>query len=349
MSYYSYGGNLQIKNPKFPIKEKSELYELVGHILGDGFISIEPARTSTYTNTSKELINRFCYLLNKIFGKVETGVYEDKRFNAESIIMPKIISIILIQFFPELLSKTAPERLFRGNQKNIISFVRGFFDDEGCVTTSSIIVTSKNRKILEDISKLLISANLISSRNLSLTPKKQLFILTIKGRSIIDYFGRIGFVHPEKQEKLKIEVDRKLHPHKPKGEGKTKSEIVNLLFQKPMSVNELSAIIGIQQQILRKHLKSLANSQNVEVICRAKYKTPIYHSVKIFESQEETNQNKIINILTIGLPLSTREISNKIGLSKDQTLIYLRRLEEQRLISFNEDNRTFYWRLNESR
>ena len=41
VSYKSYGGKKVVEKPTLPIKESQELYELVGHVIGDGHISIE--------------------------------------------------------------------------------------------------------------------------------------------------------------------------------------------------------------------------------------------------------------------------------------------------------------------
>ena len=67
LMYRMQAGNL-IKNPKFSIKESSQLTRLLFHLLGDGY-SGKKGQNAGYRNTCKELLEEFKEDL-KIFGDV---------------------------------------------------------------------------------------------------------------------------------------------------------------------------------------------------------------------------------------------------------------------------------------
>ena len=213
-AYKAYRGRTWIREPVFPIIESPFITELLGHILGDGSISIKKGCTSTYTNTSKKLINEFKRLCENAFGKISLTTCTDKRFGAQTVILPQPLAKVLVNFYPEIIHKEFPKKLMELPKEHQISFIRAFADDESCVTTSAIVYTLKNKNVLNEIRNLHLGLSFKEEWLSEVKKKASIHVFSIKGKGLLYFNKLIGFKHSEKQRLLGIEVKRKTEKRK---------------------------------------------------------------------------------------------------------------------------------------
>lgn len=342
-SYKSYNGKTWIKNPLLIVKVSPHLLEILGHSIGDGFITLKKTRNSTYTNTSKKLVNDFKILCNKVFGEVELTTYIDKRFDAETVILPRIISVILAKFFPGVLNKKISSSIFNLSKEEIIPLIRAFADDESCVTTSAINYTQKDKAVLEDIRKLHLLIGFKEENLTSVKRKKDIHNFSIIGKGLIYFYENVGYKHPNKMRDLEVEVKRKNNKRTIKTIDTTKKEITHFLST-PKTIKELSAIIGVQPIRIRKHIKKLEKGGYVKIIAYKKYKVPLWAKIKDYQLIGNRRKDEIIDFLKDN-QLSTLKISKRIGLSKDRLLTYLHELKKGDKINYEVKGRTYIWYL----
>lgn len=341
-AYKAYTGRKWIMKPKLPIVECPELYELIGHIIGDGHISIEKGKTGGYTNTSRELIAEFELLINKVFGDVKLTLNEDKRFNAFQVLLPRSISLFLARQFPEILRKDVPHIPL----KYAAPFIRAISDDESCVCTSEIKFVFKNKSALEYIRKLMLKMGFKHEWLTNVRSKADIYAFSVKGDGLIFFNSAVKFKHPDKAEQLNIEIKRKTTMRKIKSMDQTKFEITELL-DSPKTSRELSNLIGVEIYRMIKHLKELRSLGYVKTSGYAKYNVPIWIRIKNYKIIHEQRKERILEFLNTST-LCTREIAEMLSLDKDTIMKYLHELKESGNINYEVRGKTYFWRKNES-
>lgn len=110
----------------------------------------------------------------------------------------------------------------------------------------------------------------------------------------------------------------------------------------PQTAKELSALIGVQSTIIRKHIKSLRAEGYVKVIAYKKYNVPLWIKLKDYRLIDEKRKDKKINFLKNNQS-STLKISIKLGLGKDRALTYLHQLKEEKKVSYKIKGKTYIW------
>lgn len=195
-----------IKNPKFPIKECSELTRLLFHLLGDGYAG-KKGESGNYRNTYQELLEEFKEDLT-IFGDIP--VYEQKF----SIKFPQVLAKIIEEYY-KINSRTYESqistKIFQIPKKNLYLGIRAFADDEGTIYPNSIRISSANYNLLSGIKQILSYLNLKSNEIKSQQNLKARFGKTyyLDIRDIEKYHKNIGSTHPRKKELLYEYVKRK--------------------------------------------------------------------------------------------------------------------------------------------
>jgi len=342
-SYRSYKGRKIIKDPIIKIIESKELTEIAGHMLGDGYLTIKKAASSSYVNISDSLIESFKDLCNKVFGNVDLSIYRDKRFDAKEIKLPNQISLILTNFYPELLDKKVPIRILELPKEFIKSFLRAFADDESCVTTSAITYTQKDKGVLDEIRKLHIVCGFKEDWLTKVKRRGNIYTFSIIGKGLIYFQENIGFKHSNKKRDLGFEVSRKNNKRTIDKIDTIKKEITDFL-NKPKTIKELSVLIGVQPTIIRKHMKYLKEYNYVKIVQHMRYNVPLWIKVNDYKLRDDVRKEKILNFL-LDNKLSTLEISKKIDLSKDRLMTYLYNLKKEGKIDYTVKGRTYIWHL----
>ncbi|MBW2995392.1 hypothetical protein KY312_03490, partial [Candidatus Woesearchaeota archaeon] len=273
-AYKSYKGRTWIEKPKLVIKESPILLEILGHCIGDGYITLKKSQNSTYTNTSKKLVKDFKILCKQVFGNVELTTYSDRRCDAETVIIPRIITSILTKFFPGVCNKKISSHILNLPKKKIIPFIRAFADDESCVTTSAICYVQKDKETLEYIRKFHLLVGFREENLTQIKEKSGIYKFSIKGKGLKYFHENVRYKHPDKINYLEVEVKRKRNKRKINTIDTTKKEITEFL-NTPKTIRELSASIGRQPNVIIKHMKKLKEEGYVKRVANKKYKNPI--------------------------------------------------------------------------
>jgi len=203
--YVVKSNNLSRSNSiKLPEESSEELMEFLGLLVSDGNIS-KKDDSVTFANNDQELITRFKALLEKLFNITKTKKYNDERL----IVYSKTLVMFLKQMGFKYNNKLKiPGYFYELPKKQIMSFVRGYFDGDGTVSMTSNYPTPKlfsiSRDFLHDLQSLLqIKLGISTKLNLHKTPKGRVYELSIRG-----YRGRLKFLDigsssPVKMKRLK--------------------------------------------------------------------------------------------------------------------------------------------------
>lgn len=156
VSYRAWNGWI-VKNPKLPLIESPEFYNIVFHIIGDGNAS--KRHPPFYCNKSPELIQEFIKNL-QIFGDIETH----KIIREDGLIIikfPKAITDILSHILNINFVRPTklPKNIFHASLDCKIAAIRAFIDDEGHVSDIFVVV-QKSRKLLREFNRLLSNFNI---------------------------------------------------------------------------------------------------------------------------------------------------------------------------------------------
>ncbi len=193
---------------KLPDKTSPELLELLGLIVSDGNISNKGDSIGFY-GKDLDLINRFKYLVNKIFGISNFG--EKNQGNVFGVI---VYSKLLIKYlsllgFTNENKENIPSYFFTLKKPEIQSFIRGYFDGDGTVSKIKIkgmtyptpVIYSKKKEFLSQMQSLmLLKLNISCKLKEHNTPKGLMYKLVVRGNE-----GRIKFLEIEPISKHKLE------------------------------------------------------------------------------------------------------------------------------------------------
>ncbi len=197
-----------ILNPKLPLKESPEIYRILGHLIGDG--SASENHTPYYCNNNEFLRDQFKRDL-QIFGEVKTN---DRTFNpTPGVCFPVTLSDILAHIFQ--VQFTNPDRLppqvFFTSIENKKLLLQSLYDDE-CTTSVHLIISFKNKNLLEDTRKLVNSFGIETGSIIFKKDKlksKPTWAFRIKNKELVKFQKLIGLSHPLQKQKLKTLIDIK--------------------------------------------------------------------------------------------------------------------------------------------
>jgi len=189
------GGN---SNPMKLPQNFEEFFYLAGLFLGDGSGKKFIAGKEELAKKTQEI----CRNLG-----IETKRVESKNRTPEIHANLTLVKIFESLFDYPLKKKShnirISEFIFKSENKQIASFLKGYFDTDGCVEKSrrAVTISSASKKMIEDLHLLLLRFGCISIKEKDNT-------LTISGISAINFEKEIGFGLKEKAEKLKILVEK---------------------------------------------------------------------------------------------------------------------------------------------
>jgi len=218
--------------PTFPIKIDKNLGSVIGHILGDG--SIDGRYTQPfYSNQNKRLLEEFLISMQKSLGVMpRIWIQEANGFNLKNpwirrvssideipdgmqagLFYPTISGIVLHAIFGKFAigeRKKITPQIKNSNIEFKKSLIRAFFDDEGTVQPEEIGVFQDNKKLLEDIRKMLIELGIVPNKVTSyLKGNKKHYKFTITGYyNFLKFAKTIGFTSAQKQSKLLENITR---------------------------------------------------------------------------------------------------------------------------------------------
>jgi SpoVK/Ycf46/Vps4 family AAA+-type ATPase/intein/homing endonuclease len=227
-------GKVTIKNKnlprsnfiKLPKKTSPELLELLGLIVSDGNISGKGDSIGFY-NKNPDLINRFQFLITKVFG-IENFKEKNQKGVLGSIVYSKLLTKYLeILDFTNKNKEHIPSYFFNLPKKEIQSFIRGYFDGDGTVSKLKIkgmvyptpVLYNVKREFLSQLQSLMLLKLEISCKlKKHNTSKGLMHKLVVRGNEGRVKFLDIGAISKHKSDALKEikKVDRvKEHENTP--------------------------------------------------------------------------------------------------------------------------------------
>lgn len=285
-AYKSKGKSLLINNPNLPIRESPELFRIMAHMMGDG--SANKNNVNYFKNFDKSIYDEFANDLRYVFGNLELSL------NKDNIVFPISITHILSKFYNinfGTFNAEIPKKLLELSSQCAGAFIQGFFDDEGSVSTSCARFYSYNKKLLQGVRSILIKKfpGIKSITSIKDRVKKTgvEYYFSINADGLKSFYNLIGCVHPCKKEKLEFYLKRKNKDWNHRGNGDTKSKILESLSDNPKTIYELSRDLIVSRETVRTHLfgyyaerkknaKGLIEQRFVKIKEFGKYNTAIF-------------------------------------------------------------------------
>lgn len=148
----------EIKYPKFD----ENFANLLGHLFFDGSVCYSKGKYMlSYTNSSETAITNFVNLLEFCFGLKNPGItkYKGKNIDWYEAIMysKKAYNFLLTLSYSFSTTKNigVPKFIFESNNWVKSSFLRAFWDDEGCISNKGVLSGfSNSKKMIRDLVKL---------------------------------------------------------------------------------------------------------------------------------------------------------------------------------------------------
>ncbi|MEM5794160.1 MAG: LAGLIDADG family homing endonuclease [Candidatus Aenigmatarchaeota archaeon] len=267
----------KVTEVKLPIIESPELALLVAKGMGDGSIEKDTFRFS-FWNNERKLVKEVCDCVNKAIGRTRGTIIKLKDGRIQVKFCP-FVGFVLHRAGVPVGNKTlqcfdVPEWIKNGSKEIKLSFLRGIFDDEGCVkkknkkSRSQAIIFAQGKllelkgslenflcSIKEILSEFGIKSGKITKQEIFRDKRERNKIVlrfSVFGKkSLENFLNKIGFTHPKKslllQEAVKSFVD--IH--------KNRKKILKMLLNKPSSVPELSRLTGLNQTLIWAHMRQL--------------------------------------------------------------------------------------------
>ncbi|MBS3155936.1 ArsR family transcriptional regulator [Candidatus Woesearchaeota archaeon] len=250
-----------IDNPILPILESPELFQIIGHLYGDGSVT-KDKYSSSYCNTSNETRANIRHMIHLVFGKAELKEYHKSHI----IKIPSAISKIVMYHYKidtfYTFSSKIPEQIIKKEPSLVKGIIKAFIIDEGSIKDSNIDIYSANLNLMKDLQNICLKLNYNHS------PIKRgsgCFYFKIYAESIKKIAkDLIPLPHTKKNEQLLFIIKKQKRSWNHKNVGRTKKDILELLSKKSMTAYELGLKLLISSKTIREHhLKKLEKEGKV--------------------------------------------------------------------------------------
>ena len=195
---------------KLPEKTSFQLMELLGLIVSDGNIGGKGDSVGFY-NKDRELIKRFKFLMNNVFGVEKFG-----EKNQDNILGAVVYSKLLVEYlrllgFSNENKENIPSYFFSLTKKEIQSFIRGYFDGDGTVSRlkiknmiypTPVLYSIKKEFLIQLQSLMLLKLGIQCKIKEHKTPKGLMHKLVVRGNEGRVKFLDIGAISKHKSERL---------------------------------------------------------------------------------------------------------------------------------------------------
>jgi uracil-DNA glycosylase family 4 len=197
--------NLQV--PNSPSKMSPALASVLGYLVAEG--DGQKYTMSGNVHKSTEMLQDFLRCFSLCFG-LSPKIREYPQITTTGVITvpQKVVRYLFKLGLIKGYSNTqrVPEIIFRSTKKEIIAFLRAYFEGESSVKSNSIVVMSASELLMQDIQYLLLSLNIVSK-------KFSDEVRTPVGKELRTYYGLmlgirdsrifrevVGFISQHKQE-----------------------------------------------------------------------------------------------------------------------------------------------------
>ena len=188
-----------LKDIRIPQKLDKEIFEMIGQLLGDGYLS-KTKNSIRLTSNDSEIIDFFVKTINNKFD-LDSSI--SKAGNSETCLDVTVNSKILKEFLKHIGlkfgrgdEKEIPQIIYKRNEEEIGALLRGLFDTDGSISINNsgnpiITLTLKNRKLLQQVLELLMFLGIAAYYK---TSRKKYGEIRIHGEKNIKIFkDKIGF------------------------------------------------------------------------------------------------------------------------------------------------------------
>ncbi len=204
-----------LKKVNIPKRINKDLSRLFGYYLGDG--SYEKDRI-TFFEQRKNVADFYKKLSKKVFGiNCDLRFRESKNY-WQLRIYSRIVSQLFKQYFPErnkTLDARIPSIILKSSDRTLASFIAGFFDAEGYVSSNKIALGINNGILAKQLQFSLLRLGIISSIN-QYNNKRNPYSERIRYTLAIDdleslkrFKSFLGFASKEKMRKIDTLINKR--------------------------------------------------------------------------------------------------------------------------------------------
>lgn len=224
----------------FPSVLDEDMASMLGYLIGDGHVS-DIGRQVGFTSGDEYSANHACELFKKLF-----SISANKRWdNASTNGRWRVIAYSkeLIDFLTEAFEftvgrssrvKKIPSLILKSPKNVMSSFLRAYFDSDGCASEKQgVILSTSSDKLVEQTQIVLMNYGILSSRKKA---NDGCWQLRITGQSAKVFSEEIGFGLSRKQNKLQNYINN----HKWFKEEKWEDEIVSIEYCGKKDVYDIS-------------------------------------------------------------------------------------------------------------
>ncbi len=344
VAYRTKKGHIIVSEPILPVKISPLFDMLVAHIMGDG-CCIKPKGKKSYFNyvqCGNELRMLFLKKAEKCFGILK---YDEDYFNEKRMIyLPVVISSFLSQYYSlrpidfDENNAEIPEKMFNHGREHLLAFLTAIIIDEGHIDSNQIEIGLYNKKLISGLNR--ICSILGYDSTLTLSKRSHLYILAEGVKKFWSDYQQLKSKYSEvsmgyKETLIEDFIMRKTKFWRTAKQNETKNQIMDLLSEKPRGIIELAKVLQVSRQGIKYHIKGLEKLDCVKKSGVGYAGSYIYKLIRHSElevrnrgrsRQHGVTDDKVINILRTGY-LTTREISDKLGINRATTLQMLLRIE----------------------
>jgi len=200
-----------LKKIRIPDSINPELARILGYYLGDGNYEIDRI---TFFEQRKDVAEYYQKLIKDVFEIKSDLRFRDSKNYWQLRVYSRIISQLFKQLFPEQ-NRTIPSIILKSSDESLASFIAGFFDAEGYVSSNTIALGTNNKLLQRQLQLALLRLGIISSileydNKRNPYSNKPRYTLTIDDTKSLEIFmKKIGFSSIEKKQRLGILIKKR--------------------------------------------------------------------------------------------------------------------------------------------
>lgn len=191
--------------PLRPVVLNADLAEVLGQLIGDGFVETSHSGRINLTSQDEPLLNFFEATLQDQFGLTASRRPDRNHFN--STVHSAALARVLVANFQfaqgpgAAAHKQVPDIVLHSPRAVVAAFLRGHFDTDGCVSVQDrqVILVSKSAELLRTEQLLLLNLGIVCSVRPQRDGTRR---LVISGSDLARYAELVGFRLPAKQQAL---------------------------------------------------------------------------------------------------------------------------------------------------
>lgn len=203
-------GMTNAQHIQVPEKTTPELCRIIGYLLGEGYCYITTTYQIVFTNATPELRTDFSNCFKKVFGisPYTPPSHRGRDLWISSVEAGRFLEKLIPGIFLGAAKKEIPEIITRCSNFEIANLLRAYFDSDAKVNVKEreIVAVSASKKLLRQVQLLLLRFGILSQLVETRVKGKNYARLRISGENVVSYAKNIGFLHPEKNRRLKEHV-----------------------------------------------------------------------------------------------------------------------------------------------